>query len=715
MGIAGSGMMGVDGSGMMGVVGSGMMGIAGSGMMGVDGSGMMGVDGSGMMGVMAECFALHRARCLMKSALRSPPDSLQLLLHASLKDEREAPLSHAMYDEEGVNARQMKEKHPTAVSREKRGRKAAERRGWWADSQRPRGTENKRRRRVKGEEGRSQVFQKDAAVETPSQSQLALQPSSICCPGYFHAVTQPDSSAMEKCPEDDNDRTGEDTEEDTEGDKEGDTETGEMVWAGDGGKNGWMAAGPSSQSDTEVWLCEGVITVQRGGARSGSESRLISRCHSATVGFRREGQPKEAYRNQACSAGHVRRREKKKLTDCTVRVSYQIVSEKICLTHSFFKDTTFRFRTEGRISKDIAEVEAGPNDHGIAFVCGGRKQMGDYGFGVLVQNNTGNKSAFPVRIHPHLQPPHHHQNVSQSPAAFINSTTAAGNGTTGGSPWLFPASATHNSVQDEILGGQEKPKAQQQQEMQETQEKQQQLSPGSHQEVGNGGGIISELEKARSEDAKTDNGTSEGSNGKEKQLRLESPVLTGFDYQETSGLGGNGQVQSSTTSSSLTSFNNWSAAIPPAPSTIINEDVSFFNPASANNGPLLFQNFSHHVSPGFGGNFSPQIGPAAALSQHHPAPPPHPHFQHPHNQHQQHRRSPASPHPPPPFPHRNPAFSQLPHLSNSLNKPPSPWGPASYQSPSPSPGPPPPGVPEEAMGVVAVAGEGLRAEIIAEG
>lgn len=319
--------------------------------------------------------------------------------------------------------------------------------------------------------------------------------------------------------------------------------------------------------------------------------------------------------------------------------------------------------------------------------------MGDFGFGVLVQNNTGNKSAFPVRFHPHphLQPPHHHQNVSQSPAAFINSTTAAGNGTTGGSPWLFPASATHNSMQDEILGGTEKPKAQQQQEMQETQEKQQQqqqqLSPGSHQDGGSGGGIISELEKARSEEGKVDNGTSEGSNGKEKQLRLESPVLTGFDYQETSGLGGTGPIQSSATSSSLTGFNNWSAAIPPAPSTIINEDVSFFNPASANNGPLLFQNFSHHVSPGFGGNFSPQIGPAAAaLSQHHPPPPPHPHFQHPHTQHQQHRRSPASPHPPPPFPHRNAAFGQLPHLSNSLNKPPSPWGPASYQSPSPSPG-----------------------------
>uniref|UniRef100_A0A8C6THR2 Cytoplasmic polyadenylation element binding protein 4 n=1 Tax=Neogobius melanostomus TaxID=47308 RepID=A0A8C6THR2_9GOBI len=292
--------------------------------------------------------------------------------------------------------------------------------------------------------------------------------------------------------------------------------------------------------------------------------------------------------------------------------------------------------------------------------------MGDYGFGVLVQNNTGSKSTFPVRIHTHLPPPHHHQNVSQSPAAFINSTTAAGNGTTGGSPWLFPASATHNSVQDEILGGPEKPKAQQQQqqEMQETQEKQQ-LSPGSHQEGGNGSGIISDLEKTRSEEGKTDNGNSEGSNGKDK-LRLESPVLSGFDYQESSGLGERGPCD------------------PPAPSTIINEDVSFFNPASANSGPLLFQNFPHHVSPGFGGNFSPQIGPAA-LSQHHPPPPPH-HFQHPHSQHQQHRRSPASPHPPPPFSHRNAAFSQLPHLSNSLNKPPSPWGPASYQSPSPSPG-----------------------------
>ncbi|XP_062309155.1 cytoplasmic polyadenylation element-binding protein 4b isoform X1 [Osmerus eperlanus] len=294
--------------------------------------------------------------------------------------------------------------------------------------------------------------------------------------------------------------------------------------------------------------------------------------------------------------------------------------------------------------------------------------MGDYGFGVLVQNNTGNKSAFPVRIHPHLQAPHHHQNASQSPA-YINSTTTAGNGTSsggGGSPWLFPATSGHSSMQDELLGP-EKVKGQPQEEKQQ--------SPGSHQETG----LISELEKARGvgvgEEGKVDGSPSDSGSGKEK-LRLESPVLTPFDYQDASGLG---PPAPSSTSSSLAGFNNWSAAIPPAPSTIINEDVSFFNPAaSASNGQLLFQNFSHHVSPGFGGNFSPQIGPA--LSQHHP--PPHPHFQHPHPQHQQHRRSPASPHPPP-FPHRNAPFSQLPHLSNNLNKPPSPWG--SYQSPSPSP------------------------------
>lgn len=292
--------------------------------------------------------------------------------------------------------------------------------------------------------------------------------------------------------------------------------------------------------------------------------------------------------------------------------------------------------------------------------------MGDYGFGVLVQNNTGNKSAFPVRFHPHLQPPHHHQNATPSPAAFINNTVA--NGSNAGSAWLFPAAAAHN-IQDEILGS-EKNKSQQQ-EQQESLEKQQ-LSPSQSQE----GGILADPEKVKSEENQGD-GSSE--NGKEK-IRIESPVLTGFDYQEASGLGSSNQTLTSS-ASPLTGFSNWSAAIAPSSNTIINEDASFFHQggvtaASANNGALLFQNFPHHVSPSFGGSFSPQIGP---MSQHHPH---HPHFQHHHNQHQQQRRSPASPHPPP-FPHRNAAFNQLPHLANNLNKPPSPW--SSYQSPSPTP------------------------------
>ncbi|XP_023617211.1 cytoplasmic polyadenylation element-binding protein 4 isoform X5 [Myotis lucifugus] len=295
--------------------------------------------------------------------------------------------------------------------------------------------------------------------------------------------------------------------------------------------------------------------------------------------------------------------------------------------------------------------------------------MGDYGFGVLVQSNTGNKSAFPVRFHPHLQPPHHHQNATPSPAAFINNNTAA-NGSSAGSAWLFPAPAAHN-IQDEILGS-EKAKSQQQ-EQQDPLEKQQ-LSPSPGQEAG----ILPDTEKAKSEDNQGDT-SSENGNGKEK-IRIESPVLTGFDYQEAAGLGASTQPLTSS-ASSLTGFSNWSAAIAPSSSTIINEDASFFHQggvpaASANNGALLFQNFPHHVSPGFGGSFSPQIGP---LSQHHPH---HPHFQHHHSQHQQQRRSPASPHPPP-FTHRNAAFNQLPHLANNLNKPPSPW--SSYQSPSPTP------------------------------
>ncbi|XP_062380072.1 cytoplasmic polyadenylation element-binding protein 4 isoform X2 [Sardina pilchardus] len=305
--------------------------------------------------------------------------------------------------------------------------------------------------------------------------------------------------------------------------------------------------------------------------------------------------------------------------------------------------------------------------------------MGDYGFGALVKNNSANKSVFPVRIPPHLQHPVHHQTAPPSPPAFINTSTAT-NGGSAGSAWLFPVVTTHTNMQDEILEPEKSKAQQQQQDLQEIQEKQP-ISPPGHQETS---GIISDLDSTMPEDNQLEKGSAENGNGKEN-LRIESPVL-GFDYQETSGMGT--MVQSgSSSSSSLTGFNSWSAAMPSNPSALVNEEVGFFGPAGTTSSgpppPLLFQNFSHHASPSFGGSFSHQMGP---LSQHHQAPAPHPHFQHPHSQppqQQQHRRSPASPHPPPPFSHRNAAFNQLPHLGNNLSKPPSPWG--SYQSPSSTP------------------------------
>ncbi|XP_059371434.1 cytoplasmic polyadenylation element-binding protein 4-like isoform X2 [Carassius carassius] len=285
--------------------------------------------------------------------------------------------------------------------------------------------------------------------------------------------------------------------------------------------------------------------------------------------------------------------------------------------------------------------------------------MGDYGF--LVKNNAANKSVFPVRIHPQLQHPVPHQTTPPSPPSFISNNTTT-NGGSVGSAWLFPTVKTHSNMQDDILESKAP-----QQESYEGQDKQT-LSPPGHQEAP---GIISELDNTMPDENQLEKGTMENANGKEP-LRLESPVLSGFDYQETSGIGTLAQ-SSSSSSSSLTGFSSWSTAIPPNPSTLI-EEVGFFNQAATTNNappPLLFQSFSHHASSGFGGNFSHQIGP-----QHHPS---HPQFQHPHNQP---RRSTASPHPPP-FSHRNAAFNQLPHLGNNLSKPPSPWG--SYQSPSSTP------------------------------
>lgn len=304
--------------------------------------------------------------------------------------------------------------------------------------------------------------------------------------------------------------------------------------------------------------------------------------------------------------------------------------------------------------------------------------MGDYAFGVLVKSSSGNKSAFPVRIPPHLQPQHHHHPSNPpSPPSFISNNCS----TNGGSAWLFPTVAQHSNMQDDILES-DKSKALDLQDMQEksqVQSQPQSLSPG-HQEAG---GNLGDLEGP--EESTLEKGSLESSGGKEK-LRIESPVLSGFDYQDSLGMG-TSCAQSTSSSSSLTSFNNWSPAVPPTQSPIVGEDIGgFFGPASTNaNGPhLLFQNFSHHTGPGFGagGTFSPQIGP---LSQHHP-PTPHPQHYHPHSQGlpQQHRPSQASSHPPqpsfPPHPQRTGPFTQLPHLTPAQSKPPSPWG--NYQSPS---------------------------------
>lgn len=310
--------------------------------------------------------------------------------------------------------------------------------------------------------------------------------------------------------------------------------------------------------------------------------------------------------------------------------------------------------------------------------------MGDYGFGVLVKNSSSSsssKSAFPVRIPPHLQT-QHHPSDPHSPPSFVNNTCS----TNGGCAWLFSTVAQHTNMQDEILET-DKSKALDLQDMQEKSQvpiQPQSLSP-CQQEAGGG---LGELDGALPDDGPLEKGSLESSGGKEK-LRMESPVLPGFDYQDSLGMGTN-IAQATSSASSLTSFNNWSPAVQSSQSPIVGEDIGgFFAPTSSNaNGPpLLFQNFSHHTGPGFGagGSFSPQIGP---VSQHH-APAPHPQHYHAHGQGvpQQHRRSPASPHTPQPsfspHPHRTGAFTQLPHLGPTQNKPPSPW--ASFQSPSTPP------------------------------
>uniref|UniRef100_A0A4W3ILD3 Cytoplasmic polyadenylation element binding protein 4 n=1 Tax=Callorhinchus milii TaxID=7868 RepID=A0A4W3ILD3_CALMI len=223
--------------------------------------------------------------------------------------------------------------------------------------------------------------------------------------------------------------------------------------------------------------------------------------------------------------------------------------------------------------------------------------MGDYGFGLLVQtNNTNSKVAFPVRYH---QP--HQQQHSQSATAAAGFCSAAAAAVTG-SAWLFPASAAQ-TMQDDLLLS-EKSKSQQQQQ-------QQQLSPRLDQAASEAV-ILPESPKSEEENQSIGNGGGASvstSNCKDK-LRMESPILSGFDYHEPpSGLGGagtSGGAPSLTSTSSLTGFSNWSAAMTPP---TMSEDNFFHQgvPAASPNGTMLFQNFPHHVSSGFGGSYSPQM------------------------------------------------------------------------------------------------------------
>lgn len=72
------------------------------------------------------------------------------------------------------------------------------------------------------------------------------------------------------------------------------------------------------------------------------------------------------------TSGEEREREKKKLTDCTVRLSSQIASEKLfpprSRTHLFQDNTSLTSARRKDLDKDIAEVEGG--DHKDQTITG---------------------------------------------------------------------------------------------------------------------------------------------------------------------------------------------------------------------------------------------------------------------------------------------------------------------------------------------------------
>ncbi|XP_028844014.1 cytoplasmic polyadenylation element-binding protein 3 isoform X4 [Denticeps clupeoides] len=122
---------------------------------------------------------------------------------------------------------------------------------------------------------------------------------------------------------------------------------------------------------------------------------------------------------------------------------------------------------------------------------------------------------------------------------------------------------------------------------------------------------------------------------------MESPLLPGLNFHQPQETGG--------TSLSPSFSSTWSTGTTNA------ADDGLFQGIPPANGTMLFQNFSHHVNPAFGGNYSPQMGLAQSQHQQHQ---------------QQQRRSPVSPNQAP-FPARN-AYQAVMN-SKAASSPASSW------------------------------------------
>lgn len=191
-------------------------------------------------------------------------------------------------------------------------------------------------------------------------------------------------------------------------------------------------------------------------------------------------------------------------------------------------------------------------------------------------------------------------------------------------------------MQDDLLMDKTKSQQRQQQQQQSASQQQQQDS-----------GSISEAPCA-AEPPSTEISVSAPPTLKEK-MQMESPILPGLSFPQ--------QEPPAGPSLSPSFGSTWSTG-----GTSSAVDDSFFQGIPPVNGTMLFQNFPHHhhhVSPVFGGTFSPQLGLA--------------------HQNQQQRRSPVSPSNHPPYNQRN-AYSHQAILTNKPSSSSSSSSPSSWNN-----------------------------------